>query len=103
MKSNINECAIRAIKQLRIARGVKQTALSEVIGCSECGWSRIERGERPLTLPELDTIADYFSVSLADLLGTGANDTQEHSLTFLLTIHRVAPCQVQSLSCQPNL
>ncbi len=103
MKSNINECAIRAIKQLRIARGVKQTALSEVIGCSECGWSRIERGERPLTLPELDTIADYFSVSLADLLGTSANDMQEHSLTFLLTIHRVAPCQVQSLSCQPSL
>ncbi|WP_022976985.1 helix-turn-helix domain-containing protein [Nevskia ramosa] len=56
------------IRRLRRARRMKQTAFATNIGCSQAELSRIESGDRPLTVSALGKIAAVLGVTPAALL-----------------------------------
>lgn len=56
------------LRQARIKAGLTQSALAEAIGCSQSDISRIESGERDITLERLKAIAAALGVPVAQLL-----------------------------------
>ena len=56
------------IRDARRRAGLSQQALGERVGLDQSGISRIERGERPMTVDTLKAIASALGVSPAALL-----------------------------------
>lgn len=56
------------LKQLREQAGLTQIQLAERIGCDQSVISRIESGQRALTLDRLKSIAKALQIPLAQLL-----------------------------------
>ena len=65
------------LKQLRTRRGTSQRALSELCGLGKNAVSRYESGNMAPTLPVLLALADYFCVTLDDLVGRGQNPKRQ--------------------------
>ena len=61
------------IKILRTEKNIKQSELGEMVGLTSNAISDIERGRRTTTLEKLDTLADYFDVSVDYLMGRTDN------------------------------
>jgi UDP-N-acetylglucosamine 1-carboxyvinyltransferase len=58
----------RRIAEIRVARGLSQAALADIMGVSQGNVSRIELGEQNLTLRMMVRIANALDVELVDLL-----------------------------------
>lgn len=56
------------LRQARIKAGLTQSALAEAIGCSQSDISRIESGQRDITLERLKAIAAVLGVPVSHLL-----------------------------------
>lgn len=56
------------IKDARRRAGMSQQALGEKVGLDQSGISRIERGQRPVTVGMLKAIAKALGVRPADLI-----------------------------------
>ncbi|MDR5875134.1 helix-turn-helix transcriptional regulator [Vreelandella gomseomensis] len=56
------------LRQARLNAGLTQNALAEAIGCSQSDISRIESGQRDITLERLKAIAAALGVPVAQLL-----------------------------------
>ena len=56
------------LKELRAEKGATQKEVAEVIFCSPLVYSRYERGEREPDIDTLCRLANYFEVSLDDLV-----------------------------------
>lgn len=56
------------IREARRKAGISQVRLGELIGLDQSGVSRIERGERPVTVDLLRSIARALGMRPADLL-----------------------------------
>lgn len=56
------------IKALREARGLSQQELADAIGVSRATFSDMERANRDVTATELKALADFFVLSVDDLL-----------------------------------
>lgn len=56
------------IRAARAAVGVTQETAADALDVSQPTYSRIEAGERPLTGPELITLADLFEIRVGALL-----------------------------------
>ena len=54
--------------QLRKSKGLKQTELAEEIGISWCTYQTYERGEREPALSTLVALADFYDLSLDELV-----------------------------------
>ena len=54
--------------QLRKSKGLKQTELAEQIGISWRAYQTYERGEREPTLSTLVALADFYNLSLDELV-----------------------------------
>lgn len=59
------------LRELRKARGVTQKQISQETGIAHSTLSLIERGKREPEVGTLQTLAGYFGVTLAELLGEG--------------------------------
>jgi transcriptional regulator with XRE-family HTH domain len=57
------------LKELRIARGLTQSALGAVIGIKAQGVNDMEHNRIKTTLDKVCALADYFDVSLDYLVG----------------------------------
>lgn len=57
------------LRELRENRGVTQKEVAIAVGCSPTVYSRYERGEREPDISTLCSLADYFKVSIDDLIG----------------------------------
>ena len=57
------------LKALREQKGIKQTEMGELLGCSSRNYQRIEYGETNVPATVLMTLADYFGVTTDYLLG----------------------------------
>lgn len=70
------------IKDLRIKKGISQLELAKVLGIkSRTYLSMIENGSRPISYKLAKKLADYFGVSLEDILGSDAiKENYRHSL-----------------------
>ena len=58
-----------SLQRLRRASGLTQAELAEALGISKSAVSMYERGNREPELELLQTMADYFHVSVSALLG----------------------------------
>lgn len=61
------------VKTLRIKKNIKQSELGKIIGLSDNAISDIERAYRLTTMEKLNTLADYFDVSVDYLMGRTDN------------------------------
>lgn len=59
-----NEVFGRAVTEMRMAKGLPQTALAESLGYSAYYLGRIERGQANITCDVMAAISDYFQLSI---------------------------------------
>jgi transcriptional regulator with XRE-family HTH domain len=59
---------IKTVKALRILKREKQLNVARVLGMEESNYCKIEQGQRPLSIVELRTIANYFGTSYFQIL-----------------------------------
>lgn len=55
------------VRRARLRAGKSQRECAELIGCSPARFSRYEKGQQGLTLPQLEALAYFFGVPLASL------------------------------------
>ncbi len=60
---------MNALRQLRKSKGVSQAEVSEAIGVSQVAYGRYETGLREPSFNMLTKLADYFGVSVDEILG----------------------------------
>ncbi len=63
----------KRIRDLREDRDITQTALSQILHCSQRIYSNYERGEVDIPTEILIRLADYYEVSVDYLLGRTDN------------------------------
>jgi len=64
----------RALREYRLARGLSQEQLAELLGVHRTYMGGIERGERNLTLKSVERIAEHLALPPLELLaGTVAD------------------------------
>lgn len=66
---------LRAAGEVRAWKGrlrMSQAALGKLLGISQASVSARLTGAAAFTLDELDVLADYFGVDVADLMGPGS-------------------------------
>lgn len=63
----------RRIRDLREDRDITQTALAQILHCSQRIYSNYERGEVDIPTEILIKLADYYNVSIDYLLGRTDN------------------------------
>jgi transcriptional regulator with XRE-family HTH domain len=66
--SDIESGLVARIVELRAARGLKQKELAEALGLDPSSVSRIEKGERAVSVAELVQMADVLGVRVEELL-----------------------------------
>lgn len=59
---------VQRIVELRKERGVSQKQLAEAIGLDPSSMNRAEKGERAVSIAELLRVADYFGLSVEDIV-----------------------------------
>ena len=57
------------LKQLRKAKGVTQDSVASILGITRAAYTNIENGKRQPAFDTMETLADYFGVSVDYLLG----------------------------------
>lgn len=62
-----NEVFGRAITEMRIAKGLSQTALAESLGYSTYYLGKIERGRANTSCDVMAAVSDYFGMSIGQL------------------------------------
>lgn len=61
------------IREWRLARGLSQDALADIVGCSKMQISGLERGKPKLDLEWMRRLADALAITPADLLPVDDN------------------------------
>ncbi|MEY3210077.1 MAG: hypothetical protein RIT28_558 [Pseudomonadota bacterium] len=64
----IREQVATRLRQLRLERGLSQTALAARVGMREGDISRYETGERSPSIESLERLADGFGLSIAEVM-----------------------------------
>jgi len=81
---NINECVCSDIgfniKRLREDRGIKQSEIADLIGMHRSNYSKIENGQREISLAAVDKIAKFFNISIDELVHLGDDIPKEVSM-----------------------
>ena len=57
------------LQELRVKAGLTQKELAIRVGCAQSEISRIEHGERSISVDRLQQLAEALDVPVADLLG----------------------------------
>ena len=57
------------LKELRKQRKLNQQAVADVLNCSQAVYSRYENGDREPPLEAIIRLADFYNVSLDELVG----------------------------------
>lgn len=68
------------IRVLRRKRGVTQGQLGDALGISGSAVGNYERGLREPDLDTIEAIADFFDVSIGDLMGSDVHDSVHEKL-----------------------
>ena len=73
---------IKRIVELRAQQGRTQEELASIIGLSRQRWILVEKGERPLSVGELEKIADFFNVPVASFFTEPRNNEKFEQMYF---------------------
>jgi transcriptional regulator with XRE-family HTH domain len=77
------------IKRLREDRGIKQSEIADLVGMHRSNYSKIENGQREISLAAVDKIADFFNISIDELVHMGQEIPKEISLEDKTTVEQV--------------
>ena len=65
------------IKRLREDRGIKQSEIADLIGMHRSNYSKIEGGQREISVDALSKIAKYFGMTIDQLVNLDGATPQE--------------------------
>ena len=68
VSTEVESGLVQRIVELRMVRGLKQKELADALGIDPSSVSRIEKGERAVSVAELVRVADVLGVRVEDLL-----------------------------------
>ncbi len=77
------------IKRLREDRSIKQNEIADLIGMHRSNYSKIENGQREISVAALDKVAAYFNITLDELVHLGEDIPQEVSVEDKTTVEQV--------------
>ncbi|HRW21555.1 MAG TPA: helix-turn-helix transcriptional regulator [Bacteroidales bacterium] len=77
------------IKRIRTERGIKQAEIADLIGMHRSNYSKIENGQREISLAAIDKIAKFFNISIDELVHLGDDIPKEVSLEDKTTSEQV--------------
>ena len=77
------------IKRLREDRKIKQSEIADLIGMHRSNYSKIENGQREISLAAVDKIAEFFNISIDELIHMGNDIPKEISLEDKTTVEQV--------------
>ena len=69
------------IKKLREQKGIKQQQIAELINMHRSNYSKIENGQRDISVAALNKIAQFFDISIDQLINMDGDIPQEVELT----------------------
>ena len=68
VSTEVESGLVQRIVELRVARGLKQKDLADSLGIDPSSVSRIEKGDRAVSVAELVHLADVLDMRVEDLL-----------------------------------
>lgn len=68
---------------------MKQSEIADLIGMHRSNYSKIENGQREISLAAVDKIADYFNISIDELIHMGNDIPKEISMEDKTTVEQV--------------
>lgn len=66
------------LKAIRVTHSVSQKVVADRLGMSVPAYSKIENGLSDISFSRVKLVADFFEISLLDLLKIGENSSNEH-------------------------
>ena len=63
----MSNMVVENIEKIRVAKGLTQQNIADVLGMSRATYNKIENGTRELTTSELENLSIYFDVPIAEL------------------------------------
>ena len=76
------------LKQIRVANGKTQEAVSAYLRIARASYANIENGKRDPDTQTIIALADYFDVTIDELFGRQSNKQHSFSEKELLFLHR---------------
>ena len=77
------------IRRLREDRGIKQSEIADLIGMHRSNYSKIETGQREISVTAVDKIAGFFNITIDELVHLGEDIPKEVSLEDKTTTEQV--------------
>jgi transcriptional regulator with XRE-family HTH domain len=77
------------IKRLREDRGIKQNEIADLVGMHRSNYSKIENGQREISVAALDKIAAFFNITLDELVHLGEDIPKEVSIEDKTTVEQI--------------
>jgi transcriptional regulator with XRE-family HTH domain len=77
------------IKRLREDRGIRQAEIADLIGMHRSNYSKIENGQREISLAAVDKIAKFFNITIDELVHLGDDIPKEISLEDKSTVEQL--------------
>ena len=75
---------VNNIETIRIARGLTQEQVADVIGVSRVTYINVTKGRRDLTINELEKLASFFDVPVAELFDQPRNNEKFKQMYFYI-------------------
>ena len=77
------------IRRLREERGIKQSEIADLIGMHRSNYSKIETGQREISVAAVDKIAGFFNMTIDELVHLGEDIPKEVSMEDKTTTEQV--------------
>ena len=77
------------IKAIRAEKGLKQIEVADHIGVDKSAYSKIEKGQRNITVVELQKMAALFNISMDDIVNFEGKIPQEVTLEDKTTVEQI--------------
>jgi transcriptional regulator with XRE-family HTH domain len=77
------------IRRLREDRGIKQSEIADLIGMHRSNYSKIETGQREISVAAVDKIANFFNITIDELVHLGEDIPKEVSMEDKTTTEQV--------------
>lgn len=77
------------IKQIRQQRDIKQQEIADLVGMHRSNYSKIENGQRELSINALNKVAKFFNITLDELVNMDGDMPEEISIEDKATVEKV--------------
>lgn len=75
----------KRIKEIRSAKGFSQVELANILNCDPCYVSKLESGNKKMSVSRIVAVADALCVSVDEILGRERPDQTQDELSIILS------------------